>query len=256
MTGGSGKRQQCYSPKLIRMAMALWLRDNKAYKEFQESGFYMMPSALLKKIKGSFKSRDGEDPKIYCRYKDERLRRKSKEGEAGHLMVDEIKLKSDLAFNCKNNEVIGFVANSGTIDLRAEFASLLANDELPTDGKSKELAMNANQWRFRSLHNKTHNLEFFFNSGSLSSSELLRHFNHVVACYELSGVRIMGLVLDAGRLNAGLLKFLRKGEKVEGSWPSDSCLYSLNPMDPTRKIYHFHCSTHDQKSMRNSLHRS
>ena len=38
------KRQQRYSPKLIRMAMALWLRDNKAYEEFQEADYYMLPT--------------------------------------------------------------------------------------------------------------------------------------------------------------------------------------------------------------------
>jgi hypothetical protein len=43
---------------------------------------------------------------------------------------------------------------------------------------------------------------------------------------------------------------------MEGSWLSESCIYSINPMDPDRKIYHFHCSTHNQKSTRNSLHRS
>ena len=103
MTSGSGKTQQRYSPKLIRITMALWLRDNKAYEEFQQSGLYMMPSvALLNKIKGSFKTRDGEDPKIYCRYKDERQHGKSNDGEVGHLMVDEIKLKSDLAFKASS----------------------------------------------------------------------------------------------------------------------------------------------------------
>jgi hypothetical protein len=171
-------------------------------------------------------------------------------------LVDEIKLKSDIAFNCKNNEVTGFVSNNGTINLRDEFVSLLAGEESPTSDRTKQPVVYANQWRFRSVFNKTHNSEFFFNSGSLSSSELLRQLNHVVTCYELSGVKILGLVLDAGEPNAGLLKLLRNGERVEGSWPSESCLFSVNPMDPDRRIYHFHCSTHNQKSMRNSLHRS
>jgi hypothetical protein len=109
----SGKKgQQRYSPKIIRMTMALWLQDNKAYEEFQEADYYMMPTvAYLKEIKSTlFQSRDGEDPRIYCQFKDERLRGKSKEGEAGHTMVNEIKLKSDIVFNCQNNEVVGFVS--------------------------------------------------------------------------------------------------------------------------------------------------
>jgi hypothetical protein len=85
---------------------------------------------------------------------------------------------------------------------------------------------------------------------------LLQQFNHIVTCYELPSVKILGLVLDAGGPNAGLFELLRKGEKVVGSWPSESCLYSVSPMDPERRIYHFHCSTHNQKSIRNSLQRS
>jgi hypothetical protein len=77
------KSQQRYSPKLIHMAMALWIRDNKVYEGFQEANYYMLPSIpYLKDIESTFQSRDGEDPKIYCRYKDERLRGKSKDGEA------------------------------------------------------------------------------------------------------------------------------------------------------------------------------
>ncbi len=65
----SGKKaNQQYWPELIRMAMSLWLRDNRAYEEFQEADYYMLPSvAYLKKIKTTFQTRDGEDPKIYCR---------------------------------------------------------------------------------------------------------------------------------------------------------------------------------------------
>jgi hypothetical protein len=134
----------------------------------------MLPSIpYLREVKSTFQSRDGEDPKIYCRFKDERLRSKSRDGEAGHMMVDKIKLKSDIAFNCKNNEVVGFMANNGTIDIREEFASLLARKESPTADNTKEPAVYANQSRFRSVFNKTHNSEFFYNSGSLSSSELL-----------------------------------------------------------------------------------
>ena len=33
----------------------------------------------------------------------------SKEGIVGHLMMDEMKLKNVISFNCKNNEIIGFI---------------------------------------------------------------------------------------------------------------------------------------------------
>jgi hypothetical protein len=60
----SGKKtNQQYSP--ISMAMTLWLKDKKVYKEFQEGDYYMLPTnSYLKKIKYAFQSRDGKDPKI------------------------------------------------------------------------------------------------------------------------------------------------------------------------------------------------
>jgi hypothetical protein len=55
------------SPKLICMVMALWLHDNKAYQEFQEANYYMLPTiAYLKDIKSAFQMRDGEDTKVFC----------------------------------------------------------------------------------------------------------------------------------------------------------------------------------------------
>jgi hypothetical protein len=138
------------------MTMALWLQDNKA--EFQEANYYMLPNiAYLKEIKSTFQSRDGKDPRIYCRYKDERLRGKSKKGEGGHMMVDEIKLKSDIAFSCQNNKIITFVSNKGTINLREEFESLLASEASPMFDQTKQPVVYANQWRFCSVFNKTHN---------------------------------------------------------------------------------------------------
>jgi hypothetical protein len=253
----SGKNQQLrFAPKTIRMAMSLWLWDGKGYQEFQESTYYLLPSPqYLRKLKEEFRMKDGEDPKVYCRFKDERLRGKESAGMIGHLMADEIKLKSDIAYNCRNKEIIGFVGNKGSLNLREEFANLLTSPERASDD-TKVPAVYANQWRFRSIHNKTHNAEFFFNSGSITKDELLRQFMHVVTCYEMSGVKVMGIVPDAGGPNSGLLKLLRKDEKVEGNWPSTACLSLVNHMSLERRISIWHCSTHGAKAMRNSLYRS
>jgi hypothetical protein len=56
-------------------------------------------------------------------------------------MVDKIKLMSEIAFNCQNTEVIGFVAHNGTIALRDELASLLASQESPTSLQTKQLVL-------------------------------------------------------------------------------------------------------------------
>jgi hypothetical protein len=69
-------------------------------------------------LKQEIRMKDGEDPKVYCHFKDERLQGKYLGGLIGHLMADEIKLKSDTAYNCRNKEIIGFVGNNGHLNLR------------------------------------------------------------------------------------------------------------------------------------------
>jgi hypothetical protein len=61
MSGKKAKQQ--YSLKLICMAMALWLQDNKAYKELKEADLFMLPTiSYLKKMKSVFQVRDGKEP--------------------------------------------------------------------------------------------------------------------------------------------------------------------------------------------------
>jgi hypothetical protein len=250
------KRQVRCSPKLIRIAMSLYLRDPKGHLEFQETDCHILPApTCLNEIKSTFQMREGEDPKVCGRHKDERLRGKSRDGEVGHLMMDEIKLKSDVACNCRNKEIVGFVGKNDKISLRDEFAGLLESPEKKEE-ETKSLAVYANQWRFRSLYNKTHDAEFFFNSGCLNSDELLRQCLHAVTCYEMSGVEILGLVSDAGGPNSGLLKLLRHGESIESNWPSEKCVSVANHVNLDRTVSVWHCSAHNMKAMRNSLHRS
>jgi hypothetical protein len=227
----SGKDSRArYAPKTIHIAMSLWLRDGKGYQEFQESIYCLLPlPRYLRNLKHAFAMNDGEDPKVYCQFKYERLRDIGLCGMIGHLMADKIKLKSDIAYNCCNKEIIGFVEN------------ILKSPETPS-GDSKVPAMYANQWRFHSIHNKTHNAEFFFNSGSITKEELLPQYMHVVSCYEMSGVKVLGIVPDTGGPKLGLLKLLRKDKKVERSWPNKACLYAVNHMCLERSISTWHCT--------------
>ena len=49
----------------------------------------------------------GGDPSIYISMKEELI---SADGDiVGHLMMDEIKLNNGISFNCKSNEITGFV---------------------------------------------------------------------------------------------------------------------------------------------------
>ena len=40
-------------------------------------------------------------------------------------MCDELKLKNDIYWNCKNNKMVGFVSNTKYVDVRDDIRSLL-----------------------------------------------------------------------------------------------------------------------------------
>jgi hypothetical protein len=63
-------------------------------------------------------------------------------------------------------------------------------------------AVYVNQWRFLSIYNVIRNSNFFFNSGSLNGNKLLSQMMHAI--YEKIGVKIYGIVCDAGGSNRGL----------------------------------------------------
>ena len=121
----------------------------------------------------------------------------------------------------------------------------------------KEPAKYVNQWRYRAVNGRTFNCEFWFNGGSLDGNTLLEQFIQVVLHCELVGARVLGFVCDAGGGNARLMKLLRGNVNVpEGAWLPEAMIRTVNPYDPTRYIYLFHCSTHDLKAMRNQLYTS
>jgi hypothetical protein len=79
---------------------------------------------------------------------------------------------------------------------------------------------------------------------------------HVICGYEKIGVKIYGVVCDAGGSNRGLFKLLRDGLKlvivgVERVAPG--YVKFINPYDPSREIAIFNCSTHNLKNVRNAL---
>ena len=107
-----------------------------------------------------------------------------------------------------------------------------------------------NQWRYRTINGKTFNVEFWFNSGSLSGEELIEQFSQVVLRLETIGARVLGMASDAGGNNARLYKLLLCQLSVsEEGWLPPKDVRTPNPWDPTRYIYLFHCSTHDLKAV-------
>ena len=80
----------------------------------------------------------------------------------------------------------------------------------------KKVTVYANQWRFRSTKNLVHNADFFFNNGSLDGNELIRQMMLVVMAYEFIGVKIFGIVSDAGGGNTKMFKLLQGHNDIKG----------------------------------------
>jgi len=65
------------------------------------------------------------------------------------------------------------------------------------------------------------------------------------------------VVVDAGGNNSRMFKYLRKGRDLgDKGWLEEDMVSFENPFDPSRRVAMAHCSTHNQKSSRNSLYRS
>jgi hypothetical protein len=283
-----------FSPRMMRLAMSLWMRSKKGYEAFREHSIMIMPSvSLLKSMQKGMRMNEGKCAKIYGWFYDTHVS-KCKDVTHGHLMCDEMKLKNDIYWNCSDNSMVGLAAsNDGVHKLLVEDeVSALFNvafntngsEEIETNnangnngdtkatpvatgkkGQKKALAnvgeileykpaMYVNLWRLRTTRNVTQSCEFFFNTGSLSGDELLRQFMRVSAHYELIGVQILGLLSDAAGQNARLFHLLRSGKTVGASgYPSIEEVSFPNPVNPTRSVATYHCSTHNLKACRNQL---
>ena len=115
------------------------------------------------------KINQGYNTKSYSRLHDEFVSRKD-EKIVGHLLVDEMNLKSGIWFDTNTHEVSGFVTDGDGIDLDGEIKQLLRDlgkekstviDQPTESNEQKLLVTHVNQWHFRSSFNEVRNLEFF-----------------------------------------------------------------------------------------------
>ena len=133
--------KQCrFSPHVINTAMSLYLRSRKSYEELRNSGLLCLPDPRhLRQIGGDLKIAEGGDPMIYSLFQEEvQLRKRDNITEiVGHLMLDEVKLKNGIAYNCNSNEVTGFIPEH--MDTKNVYQDILNNStKRPDEDKSKK----------------------------------------------------------------------------------------------------------------------
>jgi hypothetical protein len=241
-----------FTPALLQSAIVLYLRTKVGYKDQRALSPLAMPSpSTMNRLLRDTRLKEGYSPKNYGNFFDE-----CADLDAiiiGHLLFYEMKLKTGVFWQTSDHTVCGFASSSPNSTIKSVLSDMVQNGD---DGVPEEFhdvkapAVYVNQWRFRLSKNVVHNSNFFFNCGSLDGNELLSQMIHVVCGYEKIGIKIFGLLYDAGGSNRGLFKLLRDGvmHVLTGTEqiPSDYLTF-VNPYDPSRRIAFFNCSTHNLK---------
>ena len=164
-----------------------------------------------------------------------------------------MKLKENIVINVTTNKMVGL--SDDFICQKKILQNLLDEDEVKN---FCEQAKSVNQWSFRSINERQYNVEFWYNAGSLDGNALLEQFYQIVMRCKTVGMRIIGLVCDAGGSNAKLFELLWERQVIpEGGCIPIDMVRTRNPFQPSKRfIYLFHCSTHDLKNIRNALYES
>jgi len=124
-----------FSPKILRVALSLYTRSKVGYDELWNSSIEVMPSSsTLAHIKSKMKMTDGTCPKMYQWFYDDTISHIPDADHAGHIMCDEMHLKSGIYWNTASKKIVGFASDSHKLDLAAELRSV--NDAI--DGKTED----------------------------------------------------------------------------------------------------------------------
>jgi hypothetical protein len=124
----------------------------------------------------------------------------------------------------------------------------------PNDNFVEEytLAKKVNLWQIQTEYGICENMEYFYNTGSLTGDEILQQLLRVILCLETTETEVHMLVMDAGGGNSSLLASLRKDKQLKGSWIAQDCISFINPFDPRRRIFLVTCAVHGEKALRNN----
>lgn len=186
-----------YSSETINLALGIYLKSAGAYKLLSQSGTAVLPHpATLKKYKAPLKCKEGGDGNIYSTLQHELFLDKTNNRRAliGQLIFDEIKFKNGIAYNSRNNEIIGFVEEEFNIKELQKVVFPKNKD----DNKKEIVNVYCNQWRYKLMSGAVHNGDFFYNKGSLDGNEILRQFLFVLFTYESIGCLVYGVACDSG----------------------------------------------------------
>ena len=257
------------------MSLSLWSRTKAGYNDIRNSGTNLLclPSPRqLSRIKNQISTKPSFNNEVYQNI--DLTFKKLGETRIGQLMCDELNCKKQLIINSKSNDTVGLVSRTGSIRdiIRDDLEYLLekkiiTNKKRKKDNKEEEYKEDniesndegvityVNLFRFRSIMNKSYNLEYFFNDGSMTSDDVLGQALHAIGCLTMIGFTVLGIVCDAGGANSGLHRLLRKGETLpdDTTWLDKNYTSFKHPCLVDMIIVFWYCATHALKSIRNSF---
>ena len=240
-----------YIPSALGAAMNIHLRSPAAARQLREDSCLPQPcTRYMQSIKSRQEVTDGFCPAaciIQPTYRE--MVEDQKYGEWGQIGMDEVKLTGGVVMSSTTNEITGI--SSDFFDISKIVKNLLDEDEIE---KMNTPTVYALQLSYRATTGRVFNIMHFFSNGALSANKMLDYIFKCIMCCELVGSKVFGLISDAAGAMQRVFKYLRgKEELPEGAWLPIDLVRFVNPFDPSRYIYLFHCGTHNLKNMRGQL---
>ena len=254
-----------YSPHILQLALSLWANaGSRAYQEFRESSFVILPSIrTLQHKKSSLSVSEGFEPKLYSSFYDDNKTILDKNGLTPcRVMFDEMKMESGIAFNCKNGDVSGFMCGKeGNFSLSSSLNGLLQKIEnvkqTPEKGsddtKTCRVASYVHLFRVQLCNGISRNVEFHYNDGCLTADKVVRQLLHVITMLYAIKVDVCGINMDAGGCNHRVAMLLTKSTRMTlKAWLDSENVEFVHPC-ADHPIAVYFCNVHNFKNMRNAL---
>jgi hypothetical protein len=238
----SAKMGRRYHPQVIRFALSIHAKSPSAYREIQESGALILPSErVLRDYKNYFKPKAGINKDNV-----ESLREKTSSFTTVQryvaVVMDEMKLQSNLVFDKGSGDLIGFIDLG---DPMTNFANLTDEDPIAT---------HALAFLVRGLCTDLKHIIAYFFTGNVTSFQIMPLFWRTVSVLEVSlNLRVCAAVNDGASPNR---KFFRLHSKLAANVGCDVVYKTRNIFAPSRFIFFFADSPHLMKTARNCLYNS
>lgn len=233
--------RRCH-PQIIRFALSLHGKSPSAYRELRDSGALVLPSErVLRDYKNYFKPKAGINKENV-----ESLREKTTSFSDSQryvaLVMDEMKIQSNLVFDKVSGDLIGFVDLGDPI---TNFANISEEDYI---------ASHALAFLVRGLCTDVKHVIAYFFTGNVTSFQLMPLFWRIVSVLEISvNLWVCAAVNDGAFPNR---KFFRLHCNLAADLKCDVVYKTRNVFAMSRFIYFFADSPHLMKTARNCLYNS